>query len=198
MAKASFRAMEYLLPVGIFLSKVTILVVAFIVVVVFLAAIIQRSRMKPQLEVTNWNENYDYLKETLNSVIQDKKEFKKTLKELKKKAKERKKRVFVIDFDGDMRASQVESLRHEISSILAVANSSDEVVVRLESPGGMVSPYGLAASQLARLREANIPLTVCVDQVAASGGYLMACVANKVVAAPFAVVGSIGVVASVM
>ncbi|MCP4842727.1 MAG: protease SohB, partial [Halieaceae bacterium] len=38
-------------------------------------------------------------------------------------------------------------------------------------------------------------LTIAVDKVAASGGYMMACVADRIVAAPFAVVGSIGVVA---
>jgi len=106
-----------------------------------------------------------------------------------------KKRVFVTDFDGDVKASATDSLRKVITAILALANPHDEVVIRLESPGGMVHGYGLAASQLARITEKNIPLTVCVDKVAASGGYMMACVANKIVSAPFAVIGSIGVVA---
>jgi serine protease SohB len=105
--------------------------------------------------------------------------------------------VFVLDFDGDLRATAVTALREEVTAILGVATPTDEVVVRLESPGGVVHGYGLAASQLARLRARNIPLTVCVDKVAASGGYLMACVASHIVAAPFAVLGSIGVVASV-
>jgi ClpP class serine protease len=69
--------------------------------------------------------------------------------------------------------------------------------VRLESPGGVVHGYGLAASQLQRLREKQIPLTVAVDKVAASGGYMMACVADKIVAAPFSIIGSIGVVAQI-
>ncbi|EGT4952934.1 protease SohB, partial [Cronobacter sakazakii] len=69
--------------------------------------------------------------------------------------------------------------------------------VRLESPGGVVHGYGLAASQLQRLRERQIPLTIAVDKVAASGGYMMACVANNIVAAPFAIIGSIGVVAQI-
>lgn len=103
-------------------------------------------------------------------------------------------RVFVLDFHGDIRASAVTTLREEISALLQVAGTSDEVVVRLESPGGMVHSYGLAASQLARVRSRGIRLTAVVDKVAASGGYMMACVADRVVAAPFAVIGSIGVV----
>ena len=103
--------------------------------------------------------------------------------------------MFVIDFKGSIDAAEVASLREEISAILAIADKGDEVVVNVESGGGMVHGYGLASSQLDRLRQANIPLTVCVDKVAASGGYMMACVANKIYAAPFAIVGSIGVVA---
>lgn len=106
-------------------------------------------------------------------------------------------RLFLLDFDGDLEASGVEALRREISALLTVASSRDEVLVRLESPGGLVHGYGLAASQLARIRRRDIPLTVAVDKVAASGGYMMACVANRILAAPFAVIGSIGVVAQV-
>ena len=106
-------------------------------------------------------------------------------------------RVFVLRFDGDTRASNGEQLRLEVSAILTMATPADEVVVVLESPGGMVHSYGLAASQLTRIRQHKIPLTAVVDKVAASGGYLMAAVANKVLAAPFALVGSIGVVAQV-
>ena len=95
-----------------------------------------------------------------------------------------------------MKASGVECLREEITAILSMATADDEVIIRLESPGGMVHSYGLASSQLARIRNAKIPLTICVDRVAASGGYMMACIANKILAAPFAVLGSIGVVAS--
>ncbi len=57
--------------------------------------------------------------------------------------------------------------------------------------------YGLASSQLERIRRRNIPLTICVDRVAASGGYMMACIANRLIAAPFALIGSIGVVAQI-
>ncbi|MFC0178899.1 protease SohB [Thorsellia kenyensis] len=107
------------------------------------------------------------------------------------------KRIFVIDFDGSMDAGEVSSLREEITAILSVAKSQDTVIIRLTSPGGVVHGYGLAASQLARIKNANINLVACVDKVAASGGYMMACVADKIIAAPFAILGSIGVVAQV-
>ena len=112
-------------------------------------------------------------------------------------AEEPAQRVYVIRFEGDVRASKIDHLRREVSAVLTLARPTDEVVVVVESPGGMVHSYGLAASQLTRIRNQNIPLTVIVDKVAASGGYLMAAVANKILAAPFAVVGSIGVVAQV-
>ncbi len=108
---------------------------------------------------------------------------------------EEKRRLFVIDFDGDVEASAVANLREEISAIISAASANDRVLLRLESPGGMVHSYGLAASQLTRIKAANLTLIIAVDQVAASGGYMMACVADEIVAAPFAVVGSIGVVA---
>lgn len=107
-----------------------------------------------------------------------------------------KKRIFVLDFYGDIKASECELMREEISAVLTQATEKDEVVVKVESGGGMVHSYGLAASQLARITQKKIPLTICVDKVAASGGYMMACVADKIVAAPFAILGSIGVVAS--
>jgi serine protease SohB len=106
-------------------------------------------------------------------------------------------RIFVLDFDGDVEASAVENLREEISAIVSAANEGDKVLLRLESPGGMVHAYGLAASQLTRIKDAELELIIAVDQVAASGGYMMACVADKVLAAPFAVIGSIGVVAEI-
>jgi serine protease SohB len=107
------------------------------------------------------------------------------------------KRVFVLDFKGDLSASQVKHLRMEITAILTMAETTDEVVIRLESPGGSVHGYGLAASQLDRVRQHGVRLVVIVDKVAASGGYLMAAVADRVLAAPFAVIGSIGVVAQI-
>jgi serine protease SohB len=120
---------------------------------------------------------------------------KKSLKEPLDLSKQKAK-TFVIDFVGDIAASRVDALREMISAILQIANATDEVVVRLESPGGMVHSYGLASSQLERLKAKGIPLTVCVDKIAASGGYMMACIANQICAAPFAILGSIGVVAS--
>ncbi|GAF59834.1 LOW QUALITY PROTEIN: SohB protein, peptidase U7 family [Psychrobacter sp. JCM 18902] len=113
---------------------------------------------------------------------------------IRKKTSDNKSQVFVLDFDGDIKATAVKHLREEISTLISSANKGDEVVVRLESGGGLVHGYGLAAAQLARLKEAGLKLTVCVDKVAASGGYMMACVADNVVAAPFAIIGSIGVV----
>ncbi|MGE8563651.1 MAG: protease SohB, partial [Acinetobacter bohemicus] len=128
-------------------------------------------------------------------------EFLQLTQQLSKEARLRKKnnqKVYVLDFKGDTAASAVESLREEITLILATAKvGRDRVVLRLESPGGMVHGYGLAAAQLVRLRDAGFNLTICVDKVAASGGYMMACIANEIVSAPFAVVGSIGVVAQV-
>src|SRR5699024_10464892 len=106
-------------------------------------------------------------------------------------------RLFVLNFNGDIRASGVNQLRDEITAILQVAESRDEVMLRLESPGGMVHGYGLAASQLQRIRDNGVRLTIAVDKVAASGGYMMACVADRITAAPFAIIGSIGVVAQI-
>ncbi|MHC9509984.1 protease SohB [Kangiella sp. M94] len=112
-------------------------------------------------------------------------------------ASESPQRMYVIDFEGDIHASGVESLREEVTAILATANKNDQVMIRLESPGGLVHSYGLAASQLKRIRDAGLKLTISVDEVAASGGYMMACVADELIAAPFAVLGSIGVVAEI-
>jgi len=103
--------------------------------------------------------------------------------------------LFVLNFDGDVRASEVETLREEITAMLSVAEPQDEVLLRLDNSGGMVHEHGLAASQLQRIKEARLNFTVSIDRVAASGGYMMACVADKVVAAPFAIIGSIGVLA---
>jgi serine protease SohB len=114
-----------------------------------------------------------------------------------KKSPESLRRVFVLDFCGDIGASQVDSLSKEVNAILAIANSRDEVLIRLESPGGVVNGYGLAAAHLDRIKKAGIHLVVAVDQVAASGGYMMASVANQIIASPFAVVGSIGVVGQI-
>lgn len=119
----------------------------------------------------------------------------KTLKAcLKKGEKNTQKAIYVLDFVGDVKASAVDKLREEVSAIISAASKGDEVMLRLESTGGQVHGYGLAAAQLARLKQAGIFLTVCVDKAAASGGYMMACVADKIVATPFSIIGSIGVV----
>jgi serine protease SohB len=160
--------------------------------------------MEGQLDVRNLNQKYEQMKLILNSVILNKKAYKKSLKEVKTKHKlEQKKadtaqdrpRMFILNFKGDIRASEVSSLREEVTAILSVAEANDEVLVKLESGGGTVHGYGLAASQLKRIRNRNIKLTVAVDKVAASGGYMMACVANHIISAPFAIIGSIGVLA---
>lgn len=103
--------------------------------------------------------------------------------------------VWVLDFHGDLKASAAGRLAEEVSAVLEVAGANDEAVLRLESAGGLVHSYGLAAAELDRLRQAGLTTTICVDKVAASGGYLMACGADRLRAAPFAVIGSIGVVA---
>ena len=196
--------MEFLLDYGLFLAKAGTLAVLIIVVAGGIIAMSTRHRGqgKPEIEVTRLNDKYRQMTDALELTILPKDALKKHRKEQKRERKRRekeaakgRKKLFVVNFEGDIRASHVSSLREEITAILTVAHTSDEVVVRLESSGGMVHAYGLAASQLDRVRARKIPLTVCVDKVAASGGYLMACVANRIVAAPFAILGSIGVVA---
>lgn len=196
--------MEFLYEYGMFLAKAITIVVAIVaVIIVVLASTVKHKSDKGELRITNLSEELEELKHGLKEELLSKKEFKAYEKQLKidEKVKDKtegdtsKGKVFVIDFKGSIDAAEVASLREEISAILAIAEKGDEVVVNVESGGGMVHGYGLASSQLDRLRQADILLTVCVDKVAASGGYMMACVANKIYAAPFAIVGSIGVVA---
>ncbi|MCE9679553.1 protease SohB [Shewanella sp. AS1] len=197
--------MEFLYEYGLFFAKaITIVVSIAAVVIIILASAVKQKADKGELKLTNVSEDLKTLKHDLKHELLTKKQFKAYEKSLKAEEKAQKKqeetktpRVFVIDFKGSIDASEVASLREEISAILAIAESDDEVIVNVESGGGMVHGYGLAASQLDRIRSANIPLTICVDKVAASGGYMMACVANKIYAAPFAIVGSIGVVAQI-
>lgn len=166
----------------------------------FLAALLRRLRPGgPGLRVNPLNKEIQALGDALRAEVVGKKELRKLLKKRKKLEGRARARpnVFVLDFKGDLFASAVRSLREEVSAIAAVAGKEDEVVIRLESTGGAVPHYGLAASQLMRLRDRAIQVTVCIDRVAASGGYMMACVADRIVAAPFAVIGSIGVVAQV-
>lgn len=186
-----------------FLLRTVTLVVAVIVVLTAVAALRSKGRSKGSghLDVHKLNDFYKALRERLEHALLDKAELKARHKAEAKQAKAEKKagkhkpRVFVLDFDGDIKASATEHLRHEVTALLSMATAQDEVVLRLESGGGMVHGYGLAASQLARIRQAGVPLTVCVDKVAASGGYMMACIGDKVLSAPFAILGSIGVVA---
>lgn len=194
--------MHWLAEYGMFAAK--IFTVLFFILALFMGLGLIRMKLKSELserlEIKPLNKKYKHMALSLQTEILDKKELKKLLKEEKKSDKEDKsdkKNVYVIDFDGDIKASAVDSLRDEISSVLTVAKPEDEVVLRLESPGGVVHGYGLAASQLDRLRDKSIPLTVCVDKVAASGGYMMACVADKILASPFAIIGSIGVLAQI-
>ncbi|MGH8388762.1 MAG: protease SohB [Pseudomonas sp.] len=195
--------MEFLSEYAVFLAKTVTLVIAILVVLGSFAALRSKGRRKSagQLQVSKLNDFYKGLRERLEQTLLDKDQLKalrksqsKTEKKQKKKP-EAKPRVFVLDFDGDIKASATESLRHEITALLTLATPNDEVVLRLESGGGMVHSYGLASSQLARIREAGVPLTVCIDKVAASGGYMMACIGEKIISAPFAILGSIGVVA---
>lgn len=193
--------MEFLLDYAGFLLRALTVLVGLIVLLVVIAGLKSRGRSaEGELEITSLNDRLEDMRDSMESMLLDKAELKKLSRERKKasknnKLKESQPRLFVLDFDGDIRASATDSLREEITAILAVAKPQDEVVVRLESAGGMVHSYGLAASQLARLRDAEIKLTVCVDKVAASGGYMMACLGNRILSAPFAVLGSIGVVA---
>jgi serine protease SohB len=193
---------EFLAAYGLFLLKV-ITVVAGIVVIIAVAAAAGRKATHEGLEIENLNKKHQSLVETLQHAVLSKEQRKKAAKEKKKQdkteaqAEAQKPRSFVIDFKGDLKASQVPSLREEINAILDVATADDEVIVRLENHGGVVHEHGLAASQLARIRDRNVPLIVCVDKVAASGGYLMACVATRICAAPFAILGSIGVIAQI-
>ncbi|MDV6326465.1 protease SohB [Idiomarina sp. Sol25] len=192
--------MDFVADIGGFLLKAAIIVVAvgFIVGLVAQAAQKQK-KSKGDLQVTHLSKELNELSEQLKIELMDKKAQKKALKALKKKkaAENKEKRLFVIDFKGSMDAKEVDSLRHEVNAILNLATEKDEVLVRLESGGGVVNGYGLAAAQLLRLREHNLTVNVAIDKVAASGGYMMACVGHKLMAAPFAFIGSIGVVAQI-
>ncbi|MBZ4070383.1 protease SohB [Escherichia fergusonii] len=205
--------MELLSEYGLFLAKIVTVVLAIAAIAAIIVNVAQKNkRQRGELRITRLSEQYEEMKEELATALMDahqqkiwhkaqKKKHKQEAKLAKAKAKQGetlssdKPRVWVLDFKGSMDAHEVTALREEITAVLAVYKPQDQVVVRLESPGGVVHGYGLAASQLLRLRDHNILLTVTVDKVAASGGYMMACVADKIVSAPFAIVGSIGVVA---
>ncbi len=205
---------EFLAEYGLFLAKTVTIVIAIIIIMATAVAntMKQRGEDKGSIIITHLNKEINDLKDEIVKAVEDEHTLKKVHKEEKKKAKKEKKakkkslgkegdakkRIFVLNFDGDPKASQVDELRKAITAVLTMAKpEKDEVMLRLESPGGMVHAYGLAASQLQRIRSREIPLTICVDKVAASGGYMMACVANKLIAAPFAYIGSIGVLVQI-
>ena len=192
--------LEIFLEYGLFLLKVITILISVIVLISFIAAS-KKSTSAEGLEIENLNDKYKGLSNSLNKAVMEKDEWKKKQKAQKATAKKNKKRkirkpkAYVLDFIGDIKASAVPSLREEVTAILDIAKRNDQIVLRLDNHGGVVHEHGLAASQLARIRQKKIYLTVVVDKVAASGGYLMASVANKIYAAPFAILGSIGVIA---
>jgi len=197
---------HFLLDYGLFfLKSLTILAAAILILLV--VAGIKASRRHPdphgELVIENLNDYYDDLEDTLASEVLEKESYKAKQKSKKKAEKAKRKsdeqqekpKLYTFDFYGDLHASEVDDLRELVTTVLLMATPKDEVVVTLESAGGLVHTYGLAAAQLARIRDKQIPLTVSVDKVAASGGYMMASVANKIISAPFAILGSIGVIA---
>lgn len=207
--------MDLIANYGLFLAKIVTVVAAIGILVTVIVNVAGRKRhQRGELRLTNLSEQYQEMQEEMQVARLDGHQQKLWHKTQKKKhkleakqAKARAKRgetvisdkptLYVLDFKGSMDAHEVTCLREEITAVLAVVKPEDEVLLRLESPGGVVHGYGLAASQLQRLRDSKVRLTVAVDKVAASGGYMMACVADKIVAAPFSIIGSIGVVAQV-
>ncbi|MDN2662138.1 protease SohB [Psychromonas sp. 14N.309.X.WAT.B.A12] len=206
--------MEYLMQYGLFLAKAVTFVITIVAILIAVIALTSKQKAKKgELELTDLSEQINETKKSISEQLlspvqlkakhkEDKKRKKEKTKKDKAEAKEATKvesqsQLYVIDFKGSIDAKEVSSLREEVTAIISVATEKDEVFVRLESGGGMVHGYGLAASQLQRLKDKNIPLTISVDKVAASGGYMMACVADKIIAAPFSIIGSIGVIAQI-
>src|SRR5438876_3151505 len=197
-ARSGYKApMDILHDALGFAARGLIVFLTIAITVLFCVAVLRRRRPRGSwLRVKPLNKQIEALGDALRGNLMKRKEVRK-LRRQRKKVEAGRPNVFVLDFKGDLFATAVRSLREEVTAITAVAGKSDEVVVRLESAGGAVPHYGLAAAQLMRVRDKSIKLTVCIDRVAASGGYMMACVADTVVAAPFAIIGSIGVVAQV-
>ncbi len=190
--------MEFLAEYGLFLAKSVTFIVVVAVVIGLIASAGQKTKPK-KINIEHLNDRYAELKKHLQEAVLTKKELKKRAKQAKADTKKDadlvKEKVYVLNFNGDIKAAQSEQMKDEISALLSLDDSIAEIVVKVESGGGMVHQYGFAASQLERIKQKGIPLTVCVDKVAASGGYMMAVVADKIIAAPFAVLGSIGVIA---
>lgn len=189
---------DFLFNIAQFALQASIILACILISLAFVASIVSKNKDTSEISVKSLNKKLIKHRHSLQKILLNKKAFKALLKEEKAKEKttDTKKNIFVLDFNGDIKASATDQLRQEISALLMVAKPGDEVVVKLESPGGMVHGYGLAASQLKRITDQGITLTACVDKIAASGGYMMASIANKIVSAPFAIIGSIGVVAS--
>lgn len=200
--------MEFLYEYGLFLAKAATIVMALLIVFGAIAAnaMKQKQDSRGELEITSISDKLEDISDHARQLVLSKGQLKAYEKEQKKKAKAEKKadkkdavqhkpNLFVIDFNGSMDAHEVEDLREEVTAVLLIAQKEDEVLVRLESGGGVVHGYGLASSQLQRIKDKGIKLTVAVDKVAASGGYMMACVADNLLAARFAIIGSIGVIA---
>lgn len=196
---------EWLAEFGMFVAQTLTLLIAVGLVVILMTRVRSEAGERTRLRVEELNERYRQRRRRLRlaSVASglrkaQLKAFRRDDKHQKRAAKGQETQescVWVLDFHGDLKASAAPRLSEEISAVLGVAREGDEVVIRLESAGGLVHAYGLAAAELDRLRAAGVTTTVCVDKVAASGGYLMACCADRIHAAPFAVLGSIGVVA---
>jgi len=196
--------MEFIIQYGVFLLKVVTIVIAILLPVLM---IINSSKGKSagdkgHLQIKNLSDQFESMGNALQGALMDGKTFKKFRKDLDKKKKKEDKTpakdqqsIFVLNFNGDIQASEVDKLKHEINAILLSETKCKEVVLKVESGGGSAYAYGLCAAELKRLIDNKIKLTVCIDKVAASGGYLMSCVATKIVAAPWALVGSIGVIA---
>jgi len=194
--------METLAQLGLFFGQTLIIVLAIIAIIITIAGVALKNKGSKTFEIEILNEKFDDQKEALQEILLDEDELKKVKKSAKIEAKEKNKtptqNAYLIDFlKGDVEASAVDHFKEEISTVINVAKKDEEVILRVESPGGVVHGYGLAAAQILRLREAGLNVTVCVDKVAASGGYLMSCVAHQIIASPFAIIGSIGVVAQV-
>jgi serine protease SohB len=195
---------EFLAAYGLFLAQLATLGVVLVIIVVVIVSSRRRGHAEG-LVVEHLNRRFEDSADELNLAIEGKGRYKKTLKARQKERKREDKargkqgstkpRLYVLDFKGDLRASAAASLREEVSAVLRVAKPGEQVLLRLENSGGTVHEHGFAASQLTRLKQHRLTLLVAVDKVAASGGYLMACVADRLIAAPFAIVGSIGVLA---
>ena len=193
--------MQFLTNYLYYLAQVATIVIAILIILSGIIAIAAKGKSSTtgRVRIKKINTQYDETKQLINDETLSKKAIKANKKQSKQEKKANKDtlkpRLFVIDFDGDINANATTSLRECVTAILLSANEKDEVLLRLQSPGGLVHSYGLASSQLQRLRDRQIPLTIAVDKVAASGGYMMASVANTIIAAPFAIIGSIGVLA---